>query len=177
MHPPSLDVEHTFSTTLPLQIFYRPVAQAGADWQEVDRGPGVFKIPAGNEACLRLRLINDQIVAQLVNEINGNPAVRALNLSENRNITDRGLGHVAGLRQLTELNLSSCSLTDRGLASLPALTDLARLNLSYCNRLTDVGIKQLKELRHLVYLDLQGCVKITNGGISKIRRVGLDIHR
>ncbi len=172
----SPEKENSFSTTLPLLVLQRPLNPPNTDWQEVDRGPGIFKIPAGYEACVRVRTFNDDTLQQLVKEIIGCLTITALNLSENRNISDAGLAYLAGFHQLTDLNLSSCTISDHGLEYLLPLTGLTRLNLSYCNRITDAGLKRLNSLRHLVYLDLQGCVKISNGGISKLRRQGLMIH-
>ena len=176
MANPSPIPDSSFSTTLPIQVLIRPVAPPGADWQEFDRGPGVFQIPAGHEASVRIRAIDNARLAQLIREIGGCRLLTSLNLSENRNITDEALASLKVMHQLTELNLSSCSISNRGLRELLALPELARLNLSYCNRITDEGLKRLKGLRRLAYLDIQGCVKITNGSVSKIRRQGLIIH-
>ncbi len=173
----SPDTEFSFSTTLPIQVLIRPLNQAGADWQDLDRGPGYFKIPAGHEASIRIRTIDTPTMDVLIKEIGGCLAITALNLSENRNITDHAMEYVAGMRQLTELNLSSCAITDSGLEPLRMLSALARLNLSYCNRITDVGLRSIQGLRNLTYLDLQGCVKISNGGVSKLRRRTLTIHK
>ena len=165
-----------FSTTLPIQVLIRPVESPGVDWQELDRGPGFFKIPAGHEAAVRIRAIDTATLEQLIREIGGCPLITSLNLSENRNVTDAALPLLKSMRQLTELNLSSCSISNRGLRELLALPGLVRLNLSYCNRITDAGLKPLKGLRRLAFLDIQGCVKITNGSVSKLRRQGLSIH-
>jgi hypothetical protein len=170
------DSEAGFSTTLPIQLLVRPLDQVGSDWQELDRGPGYFKIPAGCAAGIRIRTIDTQGLELLVKDIGSCPVIISLNLSENRNITDNGLEYLQAMRQLTDLNLSSCALTDHGIKHLLGLPQLTRLNLSYCNRITDIGIKLLRGLHRLTYLDLQGCVKISNGGVSKLRRQDLTIH-
>jgi hypothetical protein len=168
--------EISFSTTLPIQLLIRPLDPAVTDWQELDEGPGYFKIPAGLEAGIRVRMFDDSAIETLVKEIGDCPAIISLNLSENRNITGRGLEFLKTMRQLTELNLSSCALTNSSIKHLLVLSQLTRLNISYCNRITDLGLTLLKGLRHLSYLDLQGCTKITNGGVSKLRRQTLTIH-
>ena len=166
----------TFTTTLPVWVLSRPRSAVGADWREIDEGPGVIHLPPGEEASLRTRNMYDGELAQLVSEIKGCTAITGLDLSENRNLTNEGLAYLARLPQLTYLNLSSCALTNQGFIYLLALPMLQYLDLSYCNRITDVGVKQLKALRNLSYLGLQGCVKVSNGSISKLRRSGLTIH-
>jgi hypothetical protein len=177
MKLPELDVDECgFTTSLPVWVLCRPRQTVGADWREVDQGPGVIRLPEGEEASLRIKNIDDDMLAQLVSEIEGCTAITGLNLSENRNITAEGLAHLVLLPQLTYLNLSSCSLSNHGFIHLLALPLLEYLDLSYCNRITDTGVKQLKALRKLAYLGLQGCVKVSNGSISKLRRKGLTIH-
>jgi hypothetical protein len=165
-----------FTTTLPVLVLCRPVQPIGLDWRELDQGPGVIRLPAGEEARLRIKNLDDDLLQQLVGEIKGCPAITGLNLAENRKVTNEGLAHLVHLPQLTYLNLSSCSLTNSGVRHLLALHALQYLDLSYCNRLTDEGVKELKALRNLVYLDLQGCVKVNNSSLSKLRREGLTIH-
>ncbi len=168
-----------FTTTLPVRVFCRPRQPgklAGVDWRELDPGPGVIRIPAGEEARLRVKNYEDDLLRQLVSEIKGCAAITGLNLSENRNVTNAGLASLVQLPQLTYLSLSACSLTNQGMTHLLALPALQYLDLSYCNRITDEGVKQLRALRSLTYLDLQGCVKVNNSSLSKLRRDGLTIH-
>lgn len=165
-----------FSSTLPVTVYTRLAGDASADWQEFDRGPGIFNLPAGTEACIRIRNINDAVLGGLVKELDGCTAITCLLLAENRNITDSGLTCLKSLPQLTRLDLGSCSLTDTGLAHLKSLPNLTVLGLSYCNRITDAGLKHLRGLSHLQKLDLQGCVKVTHGGAARLRRPGLEIH-
>jgi len=160
-------------------VFCRPAKLASGtsvDWRELDRGPGIIRLPPGEEASLRARNLDDDLLYLLVSEIKDCPAITGLNLSENRGVTDEGLAHLIHLPQLTYLNLSSCSLTNHGFVHLLGLSALQYLDLSYCNRITNDGVVQLKALRRLTYLNLQGCVKVNNGSISKLRRRGLTIH-
>ena len=165
-----------FTTTLPVTVLCRPRKPVGVDWREVDQGPGAIQLPAGEEASLRVRNLDDALLRLLVREIEGCLAITGLNLAENRAVTDDGLAYLVHLPQLTYLNLSSCGLTNHGISLLLPLTSLQYLDLSYCNRITDLGVKQLRALRNLAYLRLQGCVKVSNGSISKLRRKGLTIH-
>jgi len=168
-----------FTTTLPVLVLCRPrQAASGADldWREFDQGPGIIRLPAGEEASLRIKNLDDDLLRQLVSEIEGCAAITGLNLSENRKVTNAGVAYLVHLPQLTYLNLSSCSLTNQGVTHLLALTALRYLDLSYCNRITDVGVKALRALLSLTYLDLQGCVKVSNSSLSKLRRDGLTIH-
>lgn len=172
-----MEAERTsFSSTLPIIVLIRP-AQSGEDWQELDRGPGYFNIPAGHEVRVRIKSINDEDLLVLVEELRGVAALRFLDLSENRNVTNAGLARLRGLPQLTGLNLSSCSITNTGLKQLGDLPNLSHLNLSYCNRLSDEALKILEGMHHLKYVNLQGCLSITRAAITRVRRRSLEIYR
>ncbi len=173
----SEDSEVSFSSRYPISVSIRPINETGAEWQPFDEGPGYFSIPGGYEVCVRVKLIDNAILADLVKELQECPIITCLNLSENRNITNSGIPHLERLKNLTQLNLSSCNLTDEGLAPLAKLKKLTHLNLSYCNRITEIGFKPLKTLTRLTYLDLQGCVRINHAGMKKIERRGLTIHK
>ncbi len=164
-----------FSTQFPLTLLVRPIGQT--DWQVFGLGPGYFHIPNGMEVGVKIKSIEDAELAALIDELSNLPPLRLLDLAENRNVTDEGIQHLKKLTQLTELNLSSCSIHNTAIEALANLSHLRRLNLSYCNRLTDGAIKPLRRLDHLSYLDLLGCLKITQAGFSKLRRNGLEIHK
>lgn len=164
-----------FSTQFPILLLTRPIGQT--EWQVFDRGPGYFRIPEGCETGIKIKPIDDSTLSVLVSELTSLPSLRMLDLAENRNITDSGIEQLGQLTQLTELNLSSCSIHNTAIESLTSLPRLQRLNLSYCNRLTDGVIKPLRRLDRLIYIDLLGCLKITHGGLTKLRRHGLEIHK
>jgi len=169
-----------FSTTLPIVIFCRLAdqrVQPAQEWQEFDRGPGYFNLPEGQEVMVKVKQIDDADLCQLSQNLADCSTIVALDLAENRKVTDDGLECLKALPQLVYLNLSSCDLTNSGLSYLLDLQRLRILNLSYCHRLTDIGLRTLQGLPQLVYLDLQGVLKVTTGGISKIRRPGLTIRR
>jgi hypothetical protein len=167
----------SFSTTLPVVVFRYQPGQHPAEWREIDRGPGIFHFPPGEQVVVRARTIGDEELDTLVNEISSCKAVTFLNLSENRKITSEGMRSLAAMPHLTGLNLSSCGLIDVGLSRLIVLTQLEHLNLSYCNRITDVGLGYLRKLSRLTYLDLQGCVKASQKGIAfLLEKKNLVIH-
>jgi Leucine-rich repeat (LRR) protein len=166
----------TFSSTHPIIVLTRP-EDSGLDWQELDRGPGYFTIPAGHEVRVRIKSIDDRDLQDLVQELEGVEMLRFLDLSENRNVSNAGLARLSVLPQLTGLNLSSCSITSTGPEQLRRLPNLTHLYLSYCNRLTDAALKTLESMRNLVYVDLQGCLSITKGGLARVRRRTLEIYR
>jgi hypothetical protein len=170
------DNEVSFSSALPIIVLTRPSGgDPLGDWQEFDRGPGYFHIPAGYEARIRMKTVGNDELSQLSRELANCQIVSYLDLSENRNITDHGMVYLKLFRGLTGLNLSSCSLSNKGLEFLKGL-NLTNLDLSFCNRITDDGLKSLKNLPHLTRLNLQGCVKVTHNGIARISRSGLVIH-
>lgn len=162
---------------MPIIVLSRLAGQTAIDWQEVDRGPGYFSIPADQEVRIRIKSIDDQQLLTLVKEMEGVEALHFLDLAENRNVTNEGLQHLKVLTQLTGLNLSSCSITDTGLKHLVGLPNLAYLNLSFCNRLSDPALKHIEANRHIEYVDLQGCLGISKAGLSRIRRKNLTIYR
>lgn len=174
-----MDVEQAqvhFSSVHPIDVFTRPM-DGQVEWQEFDQGPGYFHIPANQEVMVRIRRIDDYGLRELVRELVECPNITTLNLSENRNVTDAGLVHLAGLPHLTRLNLSSCSINDGGLVHLVSLPNLAWLNLAYCNRLSDACLKHIRAMPRLRFVDLQGCLSITRAGISRLNKRNLEIHR
>ncbi|MEN4098622.1 MAG: hypothetical protein ROW52_01750 [Anaerolineaceae bacterium] len=158
-------------------MFYRQEDNQGADWQELDRGPGYFHIPPGCAARIRFKGASDDALKILAAELEGVTAVISLDLSENRKITDAGIARLKSLPQLRELNLSSCDITRKALDHLADLPNLQSLHLSYCNRLDDSAVKSLNALSGLVYLDLQACLQMTRAGVNRLQRRGLEIHR
>lgn len=165
-----------FSSAFDIEVSIRP-AGGQQDWQVFDHGPGIFHIPPSHEVMVRVRRMDDHLLRELVSELAGLPFLTALNLAENRNVTDTGLAHLHALTHLTSLNLSSCRITDSGLAHLCALPHLESLNLAYCNRLTDACLKHIRAMPRLRYLDLLGCLSITHAGLSRLGRRDLTIHR
>lgn len=85
-------------------------------------------------------------------------------------VTDNGLRHLAGLKNLTSLNLSgyagSGKVTDAGLEHLAALPSLAKLDLAGSG-VTDAGLKRLADFPSLTSLKLTD-TRITNAGVQHL---------
>jgi Leucine-rich repeat (LRR) protein len=158
-------------------VFYRQENKQDADWQELDRGPGYFRIPPDHEVRIQPKSASHSELQTLAEEINGVEAITSLDLSENRNITDSGIARLKNLSHLRELKLSSCDITYKAIDHLAELPNLKSLDLSYCNRIHDSSIKGLNALSQLEYLDLQACMQVTRAGIKRLERRGLEIHR
>ena len=171
-------VSSIFDTQFAVSILTRPLDQpAQVEWQDYDQGPGRFAIPAGFEAALRIKNIDDDDLIRLVADLESCKALTFLNLAENRKLSDRGVAKITGLDWLTRLNLSSCTISNKALEALLPLKKLTYLNLSYCNRLTDDALRSVKKFPRLAYLDVQGCPKITHAGVRRYEKRGLTIHR
>ena len=163
-----------FSSELPLIVYARSAGQ-DEEWHEVDRGPGYFTVPAGQEIRVRIKGIDDETLGKVVDDLQPVAALRFLDLSENRNVTNDGLVRLKALPQLTGLNLSSCTISNNGLTYLRALPNLTYLNLAYCNHLSDPALKILESIKSLVYVDLKGCLGLTQRGFSLVRRRNLTL--
>jgi hypothetical protein len=164
-----------FSSEQEIIVYARP-EQSDQDWQEVDRGPGFFTIDAGYEIRIKIKGINDFDLAELVQELRDVSMLRFLDLAENRNVTNDGLQSLKPLKQLTGLNLSSCTITSSGMEYLRPLTHLSYLNLCYCSRLTDLALKTIESMRNITYVETRGCLAFTKGGFSRVRRRNLVFH-
>lgn len=84
-------------------------------------------------------------------------------------ITDAGLRHVEGLRNLVSLDLSFSEITDDGLDSLKGLSHLSHLTLASCP-ITDRGVAKLSGLKNLERIILNE-TKVTDKGVELL--VGL----
>ncbi len=113
---------------------------------EYDYESGQTQEPPG-PAWLRRLLENDFFASVVQVDLNGNL------------LTDTGLKHIRGLKQLRALDLGGSSFaldpanasTDAGLESLEGLGRLEFLNLDHAPT-TDAGLTHLKGLRQLRYL-------------------------
>ncbi len=152
-------------------------APEGGDWQSLEGGPGIVHLPEGRQIMVRLRTVNDELLKSWAEAARGCASIVALNLSENRKVSNEGLEVLHWFPQLVELNLSSCDLTNEGLQHLSGLTRLEKLDLSYCNRINDLGFKVIRGLPRLKELNLKGCARITHGGIARLGRPSVKILR
>lgn len=92
----------------------------------------------------------------------------ALNLSDCRQITDKGINRLKELQNLKELYLAGCTeLTSACLLDLKVLTELTKLDISSVN-IRDEDIVHLKELKNLKMLDISKCWLLTNKGVVQL---------
>jgi hypothetical protein len=93
-------------------------------------------------------------------------------------VTDAGLVHLAGLRELKELDLYGCRISDGGIPSLRGLTHLRRLNLLGA-KISDEGLDALAGMEELEELNLYRS-EITNAGLERLKKlkklVSLDLR-
>jgi hypothetical protein len=80
-----------------------------------------------------------------------------LGLGGSKRLTDEGLGYLAKLPTIEELDLSGWhnKITDKGLRVLEALKHLRKLQMCWC-RVSDEGMAAVKHLDHLERVDLLG---------------------
>ena len=172
--------EFRLSTEMDIMLYTIPceaVSSRWLDWQEYDRGPGIFYIPTDVYLGVRAQGLHDADIRKVVDELKDVENLRYLNLTENRGITNDGMAAVGSLRQLRYLNIGACDINNQGMDFLPGLVNLEYLNLSYCNRITEKTAPYVQKLPKLKYLDLQGCIKINNGGLKKFEKKSLTIYK
>jgi hypothetical protein len=92
-------------------------------------------------------------------------------------VTDRGVQHLRGLKDLEELMLYQVALTDDGLAILKDLPKLKKLYIG-APGVTDRGIVHFKALTGLESLMLYGS-KVTTAGVLELKRAmpGTTVRR
>jgi mono/diheme cytochrome c family protein len=98
--------------------------------------------------------------------------VRWLNLARTQ-ISDAGLGELAGLKNLTHLHLEKTEIGDAGLSHLKSLGALEYLNL-YGTNVSDVGVESLATLPKLKRLFLWQ-TQVSEAGIERLRERAPDL--
>jgi hypothetical protein len=81
-------------------------------------------------------------------------------------ITDEGLAHLAGLKNLKELDLSYTQVKGDGLGYLKECKHLSQLSLKY-TPVTDAGLEQLQNFPKLTWLQLED-TQISDEGLRKL---------
>lgn len=171
---------YRLSTELEMILYTIPceaVSSRWLDWQEYDRGPGIFHFSPDVYLGIRAQGLHDAEIRKLAEDLKPVENLRYLNLTENRGITNQGMASVGILRQLRYLNIGACDINNQGMEFLPNLVNLEYLNLSYCNRITEKTAVFVQKLPKLKYLDLKGCIKINTGGLKKFEKKGLTIYK
>ena len=173
----SLKPNRRIETSYPIEILVKPANDLDSDWQKFDEGPGYFYIPEDLVAEISIRNLNDETIKGLIEEIQDVDGLISFNLSENRNVGNKGIRFIPMLNQISYLNLSACCMNDYGIDPIIKMSNIHYLDLSYCTRLTDLTIKKLGEMRSLKDLYLRGIPKITHAALKKIERRDLIIRR
>jgi eukaryotic-like serine/threonine-protein kinase len=140
-------------------------------WREVTRVPG--EVTAGPGEVYRLVLADtatDDDLAEL-EPLRAVPALRSLDLTGCKLVTDAGIERACALHALQALDLSNTLVTDLGIACLKELSALRSLGLANCKRVTNRGLAQLGAFQFLRVLDLHGCRRLTDAGVSQLKRI------
>jgi hypothetical protein len=164
-------------TSYPIEILIKPTNQMDSDWVKLGNGPGFFDIPADMVAEISIKNLKDETIKVLIEEIQDVDGLFSFNLSENRNVGNKGMRFIPLLAQISHLNLSACGLNDYGIDPIIKMRNIRYLDLSYCTRLTDLSIKKLGEMRRLEEIYLRGIPKISHAALRKIERRDLIIRR
>ena len=169
------------------------------DWQEFAEARGKIEIAAGKEArldvsaegakdlsalaslsaddlraILFLRSKADENCLKQVGRLTG---LRYLRIQGDE-VTDEGIAHCAGLRELISLTADLTKVTDKGLKVIGRLSSLQNLQVAY-TMVSDQGLAELTELTSLQSLRLDrtavtdaGMVHLQN--LSELRRLSLS---
>ena len=173
----NLNQNRRIETSYPLEILIKPEHQEKIEWTKLGEGPGYFEIPIGMAAEISIKNLNDDLIKSLIEEIQNVEGLQSFNLSENRNVGNKGMRFIPLLTQISVLNLSACGLNDYGIDPIIKMNNLRFLDISYCTRLTDLSIKKIGEMRYLNELYLRGIPKITHAALKRIERRDLLIRR
>jgi len=99
--------------------------------------------------------------------------LQSLNLSHT-NLSDKFLKILASTKPyaLKTLQISMCkNITDNGITSVSYLTALQHLDISQLSTITDFGISQIsKKLHRLKWLNLNGCILLTDRSLNYLSR-------
>jgi Leucine-rich repeat (LRR) protein len=102
------------------------------------------------------------------------PQLECLRLYHDHNVTDAGLKHLKGLRNLKELCLTGTKITDAGLEQLKSLKGLRWLYLDR-TQVSDTGVQHFKELSNLEWLHVVH-TQVTDKGVKKLKQSLPDCH-
>lgn len=114
---------------------------------------------------LDLRKTNvDDAALEHLSQLN---TLRVLKLEYNQQLTDKALEHVAGLTQLSELDLAFVPVTDQSIESLTQLKSLTKLYL-YGTLISDEGLRRLPDLPELevLYVGRDEGAEITDASLE-----------
>ncbi len=129
--------------------------------------PAWLRDAIGEHCFLRVEVVSFREESDPADEdlvvLAGLPDLRMLSLGNRQRITDKGLIHISGLRQLRELALNGTAVTGSGLRHIRGCRELQALFLGH-TPVTDQGLAHLKGLSSLRWL-LLNHTKVTDRGL------------
>jgi hypothetical protein len=164
------------STTLPIQILARAKTEPKTDWFPLDEGPGYFDLDPTLEICLYLPRAEDETAETLAEEWIDCPLITKVDVSEGRRMSDQGLKALGRMHQVSELNVSACSISNQGIDFLFDMPNLQRLDISHCTGIGDLGLRRIEEIRTLTFLNLRGCPRVTRNGLKRLEKHCLNLE-
>jgi serine/threonine protein kinase len=161
---------NTVDLSIPGKLWYRPVNDPDARWEQAAYTPGTITIHGDYGYRLSVQPeITDEQLAALAN-LCGLTTLQKLDFSCCKQLTDAGLAHLRGLTNLQSLDLHGCEkLTGAGLAHLRGITKLQELILSSCLQLTDANLAHLRGFSNLQSLSLRECEQLTDAALAHLR--------
>jgi serine/threonine protein kinase len=182
-------------TAVPLRLrvtFNKEQQRRVADWVGGLKGKAEMDGPDG--AVLTVALPGTPVTDADLRKLRGLPHLRELHLGPCRQVSNRGLRYIKGLRALEKLDLPGAAITDDGLQYLEGLTHLQELNLSGCagvddglkhlkglktlrklslssTAVTDAGLQHLKDLTSLQELNLNHCQRVGDKGLAHLQKL------
>ncbi len=114
----------------------------------------------------KLRISQTTVTAAGLAHLAEIPTLQELDISECVQLTDDGLAALAGMTQLTRLNLWRLPIGDEGAAHLAPLTNMQWLNVDN-TMLTDAGLESLVGMKKLSFLHL-GSTAISDAGVKHL---------
>src|SRR5262249_41328003 len=97
------------------------------------------------------------------------PPLQTLRVPQNH-LGDEALTHIGKVRTLKKLQLLENKITDAGLKHLAGLTNLTDLDLRWNQSVTGDGLKHLTGLTHLTNLDLRSCQKLDDSCVPHLAK-------
>jgi len=132
-------------------------------------GPAWLRKLLGDDVfadVVQVFLRGDNVDSQL-KQIKGFTKMRTLHTY--KHVTDAGLEHITGMKELKILSLDGSQITDEGLAHLSGLTELRLLMLSR-TQITDAGLRHLNGLTKLTGLHVVD-TRVTDDGAIELQEV------
>ncbi|QGQ22043.1 protein kinase [Gimesia benthica] len=118
------------------------------------------------EQLISLDLSSSQIDDAGLGYLTGLTKLEKLFIHANHQITDEGLKHLKGMRDLQVLTVTNGQITDEGIMYLQGMRDLEVLNVGGTG-ITDAGLKQIARHKNLVELLVYN-IRITDAGLEQL---------